>query len=259
MTAIVREAATFVGERAACEALGVPRSSYRRWSSPRFTHPTKRRTGGRALSRTERQRVLDILHEERFIDLPVPQVHAALLEEDTYHCSVRTMYRILDSVGENVERRNVRTYTNVSKPELLATRPNELWRCGGWGTDYDGRRCVLVEHTPWACELEPPAEGIQACGGESPPWGYWQPGHEDVVRRSSLPCHLRPVGYETCWDNPIPACWCHCYPPPCETWPFCPPDDGGTGGSTGADVDTTNDLGATDDTTGPATSTTTSN
>jgi hypothetical protein len=132
-------------------------------------------------------------------------------------------------------------------------------RCGGWGTDYDGRRCVLVEHTPWACELEPPAEGIQACGGESPPWGYWQPGHEDDVRRSSLPCHLRPVGYETCWDNPIPACWCHCYPPPCETWPFCPPDDGGTGGSTGTDVDTTSDLGATDDTTGPATSTTTSN
>jgi len=127
MIAIVRDAATVVGERAACHALGIPRSSYRRSLEPRCTHPTRRRSGGRALSRVERERVLSMMHEERFADLAVPQVHAILLEEGVHPCSVRTMYRILDAAGENVERRNVRHYIDAVKPELLATRPNEVW------------------------------------------------------------------------------------------------------------------------------------
>jgi putative transposase len=54
-------------------------------------------------------------------------VHAALLDEGTYVCSTRTMYRIAEHAGENHERRNVRSYPDLVKPELLATRPNELW------------------------------------------------------------------------------------------------------------------------------------
>jgi len=127
MTAIVNEAAAVVGERAACRALGISRSSHRRWSVPRCTHPTRPRSGGRALSNTERQHVLAKLHEQRFADLPVPQVHAMLLAEGIYDCSARTMYRILDAAGENVERRNIRHYVDAVKPQLLATRPNELW------------------------------------------------------------------------------------------------------------------------------------
>jgi len=71
--------------------------------------------------------VLARLHEDRFADLPVPQVHAMLLEEGVYDCSARTMYRILDAAGENVERRNIRHHADAVKPRLLATRPNELW------------------------------------------------------------------------------------------------------------------------------------
>lgn len=41
--------------------------------------------------------------------------------------SERTMYRITAQAGENRERRNIRTYPDLVKPELLATRPNELW------------------------------------------------------------------------------------------------------------------------------------
>jgi putative transposase len=127
VTAIVREAAAVVGEREACKALGMSRSSYRRWSAPRCTRPARRRSGGRALSPTERADVLAILHEPRFVDLPPAQVHAILLEEGKHPCSVRTMYRILDAAGENVERRNVRRYVDAVKPELLASRANELW------------------------------------------------------------------------------------------------------------------------------------
>jgi putative transposase len=127
MTAIVNEAAKVVGERAACRALGISRSSHRRWSTPRCSHPTRRRSGGRALSTAQREHVLATLHEPRFADLPVPQVHATLLGEGIHDCSARTMYRILDAAGENVERRNIRHYIDTVKPRVLATRPNELW------------------------------------------------------------------------------------------------------------------------------------
>jgi putative transposase len=126
VTAIVEECAKAVGIRSACEALGVSRASHYRWIEHRVPRPPKRRTGGRALPPEERAHVLQVLHEPRFADLAVPQVHAQLLDEGEYHCSVRTMYRMLTQAGENRERRNLRTYDAV-KPELLATRPNELW------------------------------------------------------------------------------------------------------------------------------------
>jgi putative transposase len=37
------------------------------------------------------------------------------------------MHRILGAAGENGERRDIRRYADVVKPELLAVRPNELW------------------------------------------------------------------------------------------------------------------------------------
>jgi putative transposase len=54
------------------------------------------------------------------------EAYATLLDEGVYLCSERTMYRILSRHGQNVIRRQSapRVYT---KPELLATRPNELW------------------------------------------------------------------------------------------------------------------------------------
>ena len=56
----------------------------------------------------ERQEVLDVLHSERFVDQAPAQVAAALLDEERYLCSVRTMYRILDANQEVRERRNQR-------------------------------------------------------------------------------------------------------------------------------------------------------
>jgi putative transposase len=42
-------------------------------------------------------------------------------------CSVRTLYRILEREGGVRERRNQLRHPAYSKPELLATRPNEIW------------------------------------------------------------------------------------------------------------------------------------
>jgi putative transposase len=124
---VLEQAAKTVGIRAACYALGVSRASYHRWCRPPMHGPRRRRSGGRALEPAERQQVIDLLHEPRFADLAIPQVHAQLLDDDKYPCSPRTMYRILEAAGECRERRDVRSYANIVKPELLATRPNELW------------------------------------------------------------------------------------------------------------------------------------
>jgi putative transposase len=78
------------------------------------------------LTNAEELRVLDTLNSERFQDMAPGEAYATLLDEGVYLCSERTMYRILSRHSQNVIRRQSapRLYT---KPELLATRPNELW------------------------------------------------------------------------------------------------------------------------------------
>jgi putative transposase len=39
--------------------------------------------------------VVEVLHSERFVDQAPAQVVAALLQEGVYHCSARTMYRMI--------------------------------------------------------------------------------------------------------------------------------------------------------------------
>lgn len=112
-----------------CRALAFPRATlYRAWRRER--HPVERQARprpARALGESERQAVLDVLHEERFVDRPPAQVYAALLDEGCYLCSERTMYRILEAEGEVRERRNQLEHPPYSKPELLATGVNAVW------------------------------------------------------------------------------------------------------------------------------------
>jgi putative transposase len=125
----VKEHGSEVGIAPLCRALAVPRASaYRCWAreqTPRSAAP--RPTPARALSPDERQRLLAALHSERFVDQPPYEVYATLLDEGVYVCSVRTMYRMLYAACEVRERRNQATHPAYAKPELLATRPNELW------------------------------------------------------------------------------------------------------------------------------------
>ncbi len=71
--------------------------------------------------------MLDVLHEPRFVDLAPAEVHAILLDEGTYLCSVASMYRILRSAGEVRERRRQATHPPRVKPELVAHGPNQCW------------------------------------------------------------------------------------------------------------------------------------
>ena len=127
--AAVAELANDVGTSAACQALCMPRASYyrdvRKTSSP--TVSASRPLPARALRPAERDAVLARLHEERFQDRSPAAVYATLLDEGEYHCSIRTMYRLLDEHGEVRERRDQLTHPPYQKPELLATAPNQLW------------------------------------------------------------------------------------------------------------------------------------
>lgn len=68
-----------------------------------------------------------MLHSERFADQAPASVYATLLDEGVYHCSVSTMYRLLRERGESGDRRRHATHPPRVKPELLATRPNQVW------------------------------------------------------------------------------------------------------------------------------------
>jgi putative transposase len=125
MTA-VETASETLGTAAACDALGVARASvYRRRQPVRSL--AARPTPPRALDPVERQTVLETLNGERFLDQAPAQVHATLLDEGTYLCSPRTMYRLLEAAGEVKERRDQVRRPHYAAPELLATRPNEIW------------------------------------------------------------------------------------------------------------------------------------
>lgn len=123
-----RELSTEVGAAAACRSLDIARPTYYRRLEPKIEEtPAPRPAPPRALSVIERQTVLDVLHTDRFVDKAPTEVYATLLDEGTYHCSVRTMYRILDDVGEVQERRDQARHPHYKAPELLATAPNQVW------------------------------------------------------------------------------------------------------------------------------------
>ena len=127
--AAVTELATAVGTRAACRALFASRASHYRQRRAAIgsakTNP--RPSPPRALAPAERETVLAHLHGERFQDRSPAAVYATLLDEGTYLCSIRSMYRMLEQEGESRERRDQLTHPPYKKPELLATAPNQLW------------------------------------------------------------------------------------------------------------------------------------
>ena len=125
--AAVEKLASTLGVAPLCRALAVPRATlYRR---RRRTERARRARPSppQALSTAEREKALEVLHSERFVDVAPAEIVATLIDEGTYLCSTRTMYRLLDSVGQLRERRNQLRHPAYSRPELLATGPNELW------------------------------------------------------------------------------------------------------------------------------------
>jgi putative transposase len=122
------EAVTTTADSAAlCASVGLARATLCRRRQPApVSAPAPPAPSSRALVSAERQAVLDAFHSERFDDHSPAEVHATLLEEQTYLCSTRTMYRILDAGQEIPERIDQARHPAYAKPELVATAPNQI-------------------------------------------------------------------------------------------------------------------------------------
>lgn len=108
-----------------CQALGQPR--HRCYPDRRVRPARARMSNPRQLSAAEQAHVLDLLHSPRFCDLSPRQVHAQLLSEGTHLASASTFYRLLRGQGETQPRRGQRPPQRHSKPQLTATKPNQVW------------------------------------------------------------------------------------------------------------------------------------
>jgi len=115
---------------AVCAAVGVSRATVHRTRAVLTAEPVlslPRPRPARALTEPQQKIVLDVLHAPRFADQAPAEIYAALLDEGVYHCSIRTMYRLLDRNGEIRERRRQLRHPVYQKPQLLAEKPNEVW------------------------------------------------------------------------------------------------------------------------------------
>jgi putative transposase len=123
------ELAPLVHTKRAWVLLGKPRATHYRRRRPRPNPPTRPR--GRAhrtrSARPSANSSRVVLHEPRFCDLPPAQVWARLLDDGVYLASISTMYRLLRAQGESRDRRRQRTHPARVKPQLVATRPNDVW------------------------------------------------------------------------------------------------------------------------------------
>ena len=104
----------------------MPRATYYRRQLPviakklRIDHPS-------AVSDREKTLILSELTNERFCDVAVPEVHATLLDEGRFLCSISSMYRILRTANMLLERRSQVQRAHYPRPELLASAPNQVW------------------------------------------------------------------------------------------------------------------------------------
>lgn len=129
-----------------CAALDMPRASYYRHFSlkPAKAQVSCVKLPRNALSDEEKQGVLDLLHSERFIDKTPYQAFNALIDSGEYYCSVRTMYRVLEAEGETQDRRSQRNHRDAVKPELIATKPNEVWSWDVTKLRSDKNGCIII-------------------------------------------------------------------------------------------------------------------
>jgi putative transposase len=131
MRSAVNDLSQQIGTSQACTLLAYPRSSYYRQQRPApvvaASDSRPQPVSPRALSVIEREKVRERLNSERFVDSSPRQVYGTLLDQDIYLCSVSTMYRILAENQEVRERRNQKRHPAYTKPELVATAPNQVW------------------------------------------------------------------------------------------------------------------------------------
>ena len=141
MTAVLEQRPDRLPLAIACHSLGLNRSTvyaHRKRSRNAYPAKTSRRESiqPRALSPTERQEVVDLLHSQEFCDQPPFEVYSALLEQGRYLCSPSSMHRYLRVEGCTGERRHQRPAQHHAVPRLSIGNTKHL---------FAGRRRPLAD------------------------------------------------------------------------------------------------------------------
>lgn len=125
---LVMELKPLVGIVTACRLAGRSRATRHRYLHPAAPKPkTPRPAPVSALRPDERAALLTLMNSPRYAELPPAQIWARELDEGRYHCSIRTMYRILEAAGQSGERRRQATHPSRTVPELVAHGPSEVF------------------------------------------------------------------------------------------------------------------------------------
>lgn len=137
-----RRLAEVVGVARACEALAIQRSSYyyalrqeRRDAECAYQEilsepspPSKESVvSPRRLSPQEVKLILAIVVSDHFSDMSVAAIYYTLLDEGIYSASQSTIGRLLRRRGLSGDRRLQRRHESHSRPELVASAPNQVW------------------------------------------------------------------------------------------------------------------------------------
>jgi len=133
----VAQFAPKVGTKAACRAFATNERSFRhrrqrdegRLPLRLSPEPKVRGPHPAALSVEEKEEIIATLCSERFCDLAPAQVYTTLLDEGTYLCSERQMYRVLHERDLVRERRRGghQRAGSYAVPRLEADAPNKVW------------------------------------------------------------------------------------------------------------------------------------
>jgi putative transposase len=126
-----------VGVETACRAFALNPRSFRhrrqrdtgRLARRARSEPAPRAPHPASLSETDKDQVVEVLCSERFCDLAPAQVYATLLDEGTYLCSERQMYRVLAERGlvRERRRRGHQRRGAYGVPRLDPDRPRLVW------------------------------------------------------------------------------------------------------------------------------------
>lgn len=134
MTAVIDQRPKRLPLATACRALGINRGTvYARQRESLDEAERERRRSRkatyqpRALSQGERDAAREVLYSDTYCDQPPTEIHAELLGQGRYLCSVSSMYRLLRADRAVGERRAQRPAQHHAVPRLSACQPNETW------------------------------------------------------------------------------------------------------------------------------------
>ena len=113
----------------ACHLVGISIRTLQRWQKnpDGDKRPDADKTSSKALSKEEKQQIVDVCNTPEYCDLPPGQIVPILAEKGTYIASESSFYKILREKGQLNHRSKTKKPCKKNKPkEHLATGPGQV-------------------------------------------------------------------------------------------------------------------------------------